>query len=100
MVEKESLLRQGQVLEQLGRLEEALATYEQGLKQARYEVAFWRGKVGVLRALGREEETGEVERELRRREQLEEEHRRIAYPFLLERKSRPARRRGEPRGWG
>jgi len=52
----------GQVLYNLGRYDEALATYEFGLAQNKSFSPFWIGKAKTLRALGKQEEAQAVEK--------------------------------------
>lgn len=60
---EELLCDRSAALFHLGRLDEALAAYEQGLRFRPNHGEMWRGKAQVLRALGREAEAAEAERE-------------------------------------
>jgi len=60
----------GNILRRLGRYEEALAVYTEGLKGPQPTRALWQRKAQVLRLLGRNEEADEAGQKLRELEQI------------------------------
>jgi tetratricopeptide (TPR) repeat protein len=64
----------GELLVQLGRYEEALATYEMGLEWSSIDNVLRVGKIKTLRLLGRNEEAEIAEAQLQRLEQRREEN--------------------------